>query len=55
MFEATLIGDVILVSAGIAAGVIYEAKIKGWYMGAEAYAAKLRAKADAITAAAKKV
>lgn len=55
MITATILGDIAIAAGGIVVGVLYEAKIKGWYMGAEAYAASLRAKADAVIAAARKV
>jgi hypothetical protein len=48
MLGLTFLGDIIIGVACVGVGVFYEAKIKGWYMGAEAYAASLRARADAI-------
>lgn len=55
MFDLTLIGDAIILAGGIAIGVLYETKIKAWVMGAEAFAANLRSKADAVSAAVKKI
>lgn len=51
MFDLTLIGDAIILVGGIAIGVLYETKIKVWIVGAETFAANLRAKADAVAPA----
>lgn len=55
MFGLTFFGDAIVLAGGIAIGVLYETKIKVWVVGAEAFAASLRTKADAVSAAIKKV
>ncbi|QPF87040.1 hypothetical protein IC762_12380 [Bradyrhizobium genosp. L] len=47
-------GDICVFIGGIAAGILYETKIKAWIVGAEAFAASLKAKAAAVEAAVKK-
>jgi len=53
MFGLTIFGDVCVAIAAYAAGAFTWPKLHQWFIGAEAYAAKLRAKAVAIVVAAR--
>ncbi|GEC56769.1 hypothetical protein [Bradyrhizobium phage ppBeUSDA76-2] len=54
LFSLTILGDALVFVGGVAVGILYETKIKGWIVGAEAFAASLKAKAAAIESAVKK-
>lgn len=54
MFGLTFLGDVVIGVGCFGAGVFYNAVARKWLMGAEAYAASLKAKADAVLASLKK-
>jgi hypothetical protein len=53
MFGFTVLGDIAIGAAAFGAGVFYQAVVRKWIMGAESYAASLRAKANAVEAAIK--
>ncbi|MGY4311276.1 hypothetical protein [Bradyrhizobium sp. JR3.5] len=54
LFSLTILGDSIVFVGGIVVGIVYETNIKGWIVGAEAFAPSLTAKTATIEAAIKK-
>ena len=46
----TLLGDALILGAGIAVGVLFKDPVLKWYKGAEAFAQSLKDKADKIKA-----